>query len=290
MSIRREKKIAKERVKKGIGEKKTPAHAPLGSGRIKRRNKAERKKGIKFLKERRKQKRFERNMEAYEMRLKGYKYKDIAERFGKTLPQEAYQWVQQAMVTIQQDTKEDEEKVKQLEIDRMDCLLHGMWDSAIHGHVGYDKKGNRVKFPPNPKAADAVLKIMKRRSDLLGLDKPKTTFLGNDENHPLIENTEAKLISTLTNLAKTCQKGKDEQLPESEITAMEEMVPIKSTNIKKASYNEETEVLTVQFKTGKRYEYLDVPPNLWDKFMAAKSQGSFFHKEIRRKFEYIKVD
>lgn len=262
--------------------------APTGARILRRRTLEEAGKAKAKLLKRRKEKRFLRNMEALDLRTKGLSYHKIAEHFD-TFPMTAKRYVDQALKSLDSDSKEDQEQVVQLETQRMDSLLEGMWEAATKGYYGYNKKGDKIFFPPSAKHADAVMKIMKRRADMLGLDKPKTTLLGNDPEHPLIENVEAKLIDTLTRLAKNSQRGKDDQLEESEITAMEEMVPIQSTNIKRAGYNEETEVLTVIFKTGKKYEYLDVPSNVWDGLLEAKSPGSYFHKAIRTKYEHMKV-
>lgn len=67
-------------------------------------------------------------------------------------------------------------------------------------------------------------------------------------------------------------------------------VEIKSSNMKSASYNTKTKVLTVTFNSGISYTYADVP---WEKFTAmrlAKSQGVYFNKEIKNTYTYTKVN
>jgi lysyl-tRNA synthetase class 2 len=67
-------------------------------------------------------------------------------------------------------------------------------------------------------------------------------------------------------------------------------VEINSSNLKSAVYNTEDKKLTITFKNGSLYEYNEVP---WDVFAAlrvAKSQGSFFSKNISRKYDYKKIN
>ena len=67
-------------------------------------------------------------------------------------------------------------------------------------------------------------------------------------------------------------------------------VDIKSSNIKMASYNTETSVLTIVFNNGNIYEYADVPWELFTKFRMADSQGAFLNASIKSKYKYKKVD
>jgi hypothetical protein len=66
-------------------------------------------------------------------------------------------------------------------------------------------------------------------------------------------------------------------------------VIINSSNLKLASYNTETEDLTVTFNTGSIYVYNKVPWNLFTKFRLADSQGKFFNEKIAKNHKYSKV-
>lgn len=66
-------------------------------------------------------------------------------------------------------------------------------------------------------------------------------------------------------------------------------VDIKSTNIKSASYNTETSLLTVVFNNGSIYEYSDVAWELFTKFRMSDSQGSFLNANIKKTHAYKKV-
>lgn len=64
---------------------------------------------------------------------------------------------------------------------------------------------------------------------------------------------------------------------------------IQSSNIKKTEYDTETKKLIVEFNNNFRYEYDDVPLNIYTKFRLAESQGKFFTLEIAKKFKYKKL-
>jgi hypothetical protein len=64
---------------------------------------------------------------------------------------------------------------------------------------------------------------------------------------------------------------------------------IKSSNIRKTEYDTETKDLVVEFNNGFRYEYKNVPHNLYTQFRKAESQGKFFTTEISKKFSYKKL-
>ena len=47
--------------------------------------------------------------------------------------------------------------------------------------------------------------------------------------------------------------------------------------------------LVVEFKNGAKYEYEDVPHQLYTSFRLSESQGKFFTSEISKKFKYKKL-
>jgi hypothetical protein len=49
-----------------------------------------------------------------------------------------------------------------------------------------------------------------------------------------------------------------------------QLIPIDSSNVSMAGYDEETKVMTVKFLSGGYYEYYEVPLNLWVDFLAAQ--------------------
>jgi hypothetical protein len=66
-------------------------------------------------------------------------------------------------------------------------------------------------------------------------------------------------------------------------------VDIKSTNIRSASYNTESKLLTVVFNNGSIYEYADVSWELFTKFRMSDSQGAFLNAKIKNAHAYKKV-
>ena len=64
---------------------------------------------------------------------------------------------------------------------------------------------------------------------------------------------------------------------------------IESTNIVRTEYDTATKKMITEFKNGARYEYEDVPHNVYTKFRMAESQGKYFTTDISKKFKYKKV-
>jgi len=65
-------------------------------------------------------------------------------------------------------------------------------------------------------------------------------------------------------------------------------VIINSSNLKSASFNTESEDLTVTFNNGSIYEYNKVPWSKFTKFRLAESQGKYFNENIARSYKFIK--
>jgi len=60
---------------------------------------------------------------------------------------------------------------------------------------------------------------------------------------------------------------------------------VSSSNLASVGYNPDSETLEVEFaKTGKVYEYYNVPQFMFDRLMAAPSVGIFFNAEIRNAY------
>lgn len=66
---------------------------------------------------------------------------------------------------------------------------------------------------------------------------------------------------------------------------MTELKPVTSSNLKAVGYDAATRTLGVQFASGTRYDYTDVPPEAHQALMAADSIGSHFAKHIRPKYQ-----
>jgi hypothetical protein len=64
---------------------------------------------------------------------------------------------------------------------------------------------------------------------------------------------------------------------------------IESSNLVKTEYDTITKKMIAEFKNGIRYEYDDVPHQLYTSFRSADSQGNFFNKNISKNHTYRKL-
>jgi hypothetical protein len=65
-------------------------------------------------------------------------------------------------------------------------------------------------------------------------------------------------------------------------------VIVQSSNLKEATYNTETEDLTIIFNNGSIYEYNKVPWSKFTKFRLSESQGKYFNENIAKAHNYTK--
>ena len=54
-----------------------------------------------------------------------------------------------------------------------------------------------------------------------------------------------------------------------------------SSNLKSVGYDENLQVLEIEFHGGRVYQYMNVPIQLCNNLMNAPSHGKFFHRFIR---------
>jgi len=65
-----------------------------------------------------------------------------------------------------------------------------------------------------------------------------------------------------------------------------DFVKVESSNIKQVAFNEG---LIVEYNSGARYKYKDVPEETYKKLLEAESKGRFVNSEIKGKFEFERV-
>ena len=63
-----------------------------------------------------------------------------------------------------------------------------------------------------------------------------------------------------------------------------------STVIRTTHYEPETRLLLIVFQTGRRYIYMDVPPEVYAGLKAAYSRGAFFNEKIRDHYAFRSLD
>lgn len=73
------------------------------------------------------------------------------------------------------------------------------------------------------------------------------------------------------------------------------MIKVDSSNIDQIGFEKSKQIsmgakpinsLSIYFKNGRSYRYFDVPEELFEEFIKAKSKGKFFHKYISKRYEY----
>lgn len=131
------------------------------------------------------------------LRLEGYSYREIAAELGVSV-ETAYRYVNDGWDRIKTETDQDREDLRNLELARCDAMLKRALPLATRNNLvlidielGPDgpaevrKDAIDVQF----KAMDRVLKIGKRRADLLGLDAPTKveSTVTNNALEPLTE-------------------------------------------------------------------------------------------------------
>jgi len=73
---------------------------------------------------------------------------------------------------IQDQTSEETMEIRTLELERLDRMQAALWDDVVRANPA---------GPERDAAIDRVLKIMQRRSALLGLDAPKNVDFGSKD-------------------------------------------------------------------------------------------------------------
>jgi hypothetical protein len=74
-----------------------------------------------------------------------------------------------------------------------------------------------------------------------------------------------------------------------EINGTKIICEIESSNLKSTEYDTESKKLVVEFKNGIKYEYDEVPHNIFAQLRLSDSQGKFFNTQIAKSFKYKKV-
>jgi hypothetical protein len=128
---------------------------------------------------------------ALTLRARHATYRQIALALGCDVAT-AYRLVQSGLKELREDASEAVEEIKQLELERLDDLaqmLQAKLDRQIIEVQEKDQHGvvtGRVQRFPNPDEATikAMLDVMRRRADLMGLDAPKQIGAGGDPLPP----------------------------------------------------------------------------------------------------------
>jgi hypothetical protein len=66
-------------------------------------------------------------------------------------------------------------------------------------------------------------------------------------------------------------------------------LPVNSSNVASIGYSRHLRALEIEFTRGAIYRFLEVPPVMYRKLMAAESKGHFIAENIRGKFRFVRV-
>lgn len=77
------------------------------------------------------------------------------------------------------------------------------------------------------------------------------------------------------------------------MTAMAHIIalqPLPSSSIAAAGYDREHNALRLRYVGGATYDYLDVPPEVFNDLLNAPSKGQFVNGHIKPRFAYRRVN
>jgi hypothetical protein len=65
--------------------------------------------------------------------------------------------------------------------------------------------------------------------------------------------------------------------------------PVESSNLRSVGYDPATQTLEIEFHSGGVYQYVGVPPSVYQDLLAAPSLGSYFQAAIRNQYAYTRI-
>lgn len=68
------------------------------------------------------------------------------------------------------------------------------------------------------------------------------------------------------------------------------MIFVNSSDINAVDYDNQTRTLTILFHSGGKYEFYNVPLNVYDSLLSAQSKGRYFDKFIKHYYRYQKIN
>ena len=123
-----------------------------------------------------------KDQKAYELRLAGLSFKEIAKRLGYADASGAYQAYQRAREVIALDNLPE---WRLLELERLDALQKVLWEKVLEGHLP---------------SINALLRVFDLRAKLIGLYQPEKVQLGvavNQQEEPSVEEAVREMQSIM---------------------------------------------------------------------------------------------
>jgi hypothetical protein len=68
-----------------------------------------------------------------------------------------------------------------------------------------------------------------------------------------------------------------------------ERTPVSSSNIASIGYDEDNQILEIEFNDGSVYQYSGVPSSEHDGIMNADSKGKYLHANIKKRYSFVKL-
>ena len=66
-------------------------------------------------------------------------------------------------------------------------------------------------------------------------------------------------------------------------------LPVESSDLVAIGYDPKTRILEIEFKEGRLYQYLEVEPAVYERFMRTDSYGEYFYAHINKHYRYKRV-
>lgn len=68
-----------------------------------------------------------------------------------------------------------------------------------------------------------------------------------------------------------------------------ERTPVSSSDIASIGYDEDNQILEVEFNSGSVYQYSGVPSSEYNGIMNADSKGKYLHANIKNRYPFVKL-
>jgi hypothetical protein len=67
-------------------------------------------------------------------------------------------------------------------------------------------------------------------------------------------------------------------------------IPVASTDITQVGYDQDSEILEIQFSSHSVYQYFNVPSKVYETLMTAPSKEEYYHTHIGERFPYVRLE
>lgn len=67
-------------------------------------------------------------------------------------------------------------------------------------------------------------------------------------------------------------------------------VDLQSTSLNAATYQDQSGLLELEFRSGAIYRYIGVPVHVYQELVLSESKGRYFNQHIRNRFPFTKIN